>query len=251
MGRRPGSGVFSGGRVRRVVGGFTDRVAARVTGGLDKKTLEESIERQKRTIDDLEKREADMTKKADAEAAKAMAWMRRRDNRASNKKKAKHCLQRKRRYTKRRDVLEMQRMNVEEMYATLQQTELQMEIVAAAQQGATQLKNAHSQIGGVDRIDDVVGDVQEAIQSSAEINQALAGTFGETTYDNEVDDDFDDLEALLAEEEALVMLDLKIPTIPVVSPVVVIPVVVIPEEEEVVVSGNDVPAPEATTGGLT
>lgn len=199
--------LFFGGRrnqtprqraLRKAVARAVRKPVQAVVKQIKKETTEETIQRLSGLGSMMEKGETRWLKKAERELAKARVLYRH-----NQKAAARACIKRKVMYEKKGDSLARQRANVEEMLCAVEESAMNMAVLEGTKAGAKQLKQVHGKIGGVDKIDDSIDEVREAMESHNEISNALAASFG-GDEELDIDDDWEQLmedtmqEALLA-----------------------------------------------------
>jgi len=181
--------------VKKPIEGAVKAVAKKIR----KVTTQETIDRLHTTVTLLEKKEAYFNKRIDREMGRAKAYIRQ-----NNKIAARACISRKQMYTKKLEAMAKKRVNVEHVLLQVEDTVMDMEVLDATRSGAKQLTRAHKKIGGVDKIDDTIDEVREAMESATEISDALATSFNGVEMDDiEIMDEFEELVASTMQEDLL------------------------------------------------
>mmetsp|Transcript_143693 Transcript_143693/g.250788 ORF Transcript_143693/g.250788 Transcript_143693/m.250788 type:complete len:220 (-) Transcript_143693:322-981(-) len=140
------------------------------------------------TLETIEKREAVLSKKIDAEVAKA-----REASKKGNKNLALTHLKRKKQYEEQMTKLSAQRMNIENMQMKMEEATMNLETLKAQKEGAKAIKEMYGKMTP-DKIDADMETVREVMDHANEISDALSQPLGDQL-------DEDDLEAELAELE--------------------------------------------------
>ena len=92
---------------------------------------------------------------------------------------------------------------LEEVYTKIEQAADQVEIVRVMEASTGVLKGLHKQVGGVDRVEDVVDELRDEMGKVDEVNQVLgeAGQVGTGVDDDEIDEELKALEDAETEKQ--------------------------------------------------
>eukprot|EP00667_Euglena_gracilis_P020350 EG_transcript_22038 len=152
-------------------------------------TTNQGIQKLGDTLDVLEKREAVLNKKIEAELGKA-----REATKKGNKTLAMTHLKRKKQLEDQLSKLSAQRGNIETMQMKMEEATINLETIKAQKDAARALKETYGKMNA-DKIDAEMEKVREAMDTAQEISDALAQPLTNDALDE------DDLEAELAQME--------------------------------------------------
>ena len=144
------------------------------------------------TVNTLEKRQAVLQQRIDAAHALAM-----KKNKAKDKRGALAALKRKKLLEKEKDKLEGSMFTLEQQILTLEQGQMNVEIVRGMQQGNRTMQQIN-QATNVDRVEDIMEDLQEGIADQQDINNIISQPVG---MDYDEDDLLGELDALVLEDD--------------------------------------------------
>jgi len=150
-----------------------------------------SIDKMDQTITLLEKRKKLLEKKMEQETEKAKEFMKKGD-----KTSAMTCLKRKKQYEVQAQRLEQQILNNEQMKLTLENAATDIETLKSQQEATKAMKQIFKETGGIDKVEDIMEDIQETMATANELGDALAqdlGT-GQVIDEGELEDELDLLE---------------------------------------------------------
>lgn len=119
-------------------------------------------------IDLLEKKEALLQKKADAELAKAKEW-----HSKKNTSRALECMKRKKTYEEQMSRLTAQKTNLETQRFALENQQLNLELVNAQKKAAEELKKSNKKLNA-DKIEDQMDSLMEEMDKANQVSEALA-----------------------------------------------------------------------------
>jgi charged multivesicular body protein 4 len=94
-------------------------------------SIHQTIEGMRTTIDDLEKKEAQLQKRADEEVENARKYVQ-----AKNRTAAGECLKKKKRYEEQMKRIQTQKDNIETQILQLESSALDVEVLKTQQKGA-------------------------------------------------------------------------------------------------------------------
>lgn len=89
---------------------------------------------------------------------------------------------------------------MEEVYAKIEQAVDQVDIVKVMQASTDVLRTLHGQIGGVDKVEDVVEELRREMANVEEVSNVVTEPPGQVVDEGEVDDELEEME--IAEKEA-------------------------------------------------
>jgi division protein CdvB (Snf7/Vps24/ESCRT-III family) len=154
--------------------------------GKEKKlTPEESIQKIRESREMLEKKQDFLEKKIDAEIKVAKA------NAKTNKRVALQALKRKKRLEDSQNKLDGVLANLDLLQEQLEHAHMNAQVTNSMHQAATTLNQIHKS-NKLDKIEDMMYDIEEQVQNGENINEALSRQVG---FGQDVDED--DLEAEL------------------------------------------------------
>ncbi|ETN14800.1 hypothetical protein PPTG_22013 [Phytophthora nicotianae INRA-310] len=122
---------------------------------------------------------------------------------AKDKRGAIFALKRKKMYEAEVEKLQGARMTLETQVMTLESAHVNMETFTALRSGAEQMKAIHGQMN-VDKVDNIMDDIQEEMATADEIGRAISQPLGSQLYDDdELEDELREMEELELEEKTL------------------------------------------------
>ena len=145
------------------------------------------------TIENIGKKEEHMQRKMDAEVANAKKF-----KAAGKEREAIQCLKKKKMYDGQLTHLGNQKMMLESQKISLEAMTFDTTIIAAQKGAATSMKDTVKKMGGVDKVEELMDETEDAQQDFEEIQNAM-----NHRQTNAGDDD-----ELLAELEGLMVDDL-------------------------------------------
>lgn len=181
---------------RRIFGGSNNAApSSSAPSTVSRKTTSstvDTIDKLNETLSMLEKREALIQKKIEAELEKAKEY-----TRANNKRAALQCLKKKKMYEQQLDTLSNQQLRLADQINVLEGAKITAETVLAMKSAAGAMKNIakETNIGDVDR---TMEEINEQTENLRQVQDALAEPVGTAA-----DLDEDELAAELAELEQL------------------------------------------------
>jgi len=111
---------------------------------------------------------------------------------AGKKREALTCIKRKKMYEKQLEQIEGARTTMETQKQALEQLNINKEILEAQRVGASTMASVTAQMGGVDAVDETMGQIEEGLADANEIADALSRPVA-----GGMDDDEDELRAEL------------------------------------------------------
>jgi len=159
----------------------------------------ESIEKLRKTVEMLEKREAYLEKRIEQEVSVARA------NSTTNKKKAMMALRRKKLMESQIDKLSGARLNLETQMMYLEGATVDKATFDAMRGAASALQGIQKDIS-VDQVDRAMDDIQESFDVQRELGDALSQGFSSDLYDeDELENELRELEMETSSATALAM----------------------------------------------
>eukprot|EP00300_Choanocystis_sp_HF-7_P027279 c32362_g1_i1.p1 GENE.c32362_g1_i1~~c32362_g1_i1.p1 ORF type:complete len:242 (+),score=81.49 c32362_g1_i1:42-728(+) len=149
----------------------------------------DAIQTLNNSLSNLDKREADLQQKADNELITAKRMVA-----AKNKRAAKLALTRKRMFEAQLEKIVGIRMTIEQQKLAIESNNFNLEIFNVLRVGASALQSINQDLS-VDRVDEVMDQIQDGIDLSTEITDALSQPLSSL-------EDEDELEAELAALQA-------------------------------------------------
>lgn len=158
----------------------------------------ETIRKLREQLESLEKREQHIVKKIALQLSEA-----KQKSAAKDKRGAIFALKRKKMYEAEVEKLQGARMTLETQVMTLESAHVNMETFTALRSGAEQMKAIHGQMN-VDKVDNIMDDIQEEMATADEIGRAISQPLGSQLYDDdELEDELREMEELELEEKTL------------------------------------------------
>jgi len=171
-----------------------------------KPNTKDAITKLKDTMETIEKREQHIQRKITKENEDAVAF-----SKANKKREALQCIKRKKMYEKQLEQMSNVKMNMEQQQLALENVNIQREILEAQSEAANTMSAVTKQMGGVDKVDEVMDAVEDQMQDAEEINEALGRQIAMPGLDADDEDLLAELEGLeqesLADELGNVQLD--------------------------------------------
>lgn len=143
------------------------------------------------TLETLEKKEEHLQRKIQQELAEAKKFAQ------TDKRKALAALQRKKGYDARIDKIRQQRNNLEAQKAVFEDMNMNKQYFNMQVMLKNEMKKQTDQMGGVDKVEEVMDDMEEQMQDAHDISEAMSRQM-QVPGVEEVDDD-----ELLAELDGL------------------------------------------------
>ncbi|KAG3101263.1 hypothetical protein PI124_g5812 [Phytophthora idaei] len=158
----------------------------------------DTIRKLREQLESLEKRELHIVKKIALQLQEA-----KQKSAAKDKRGAIFALKRKKMYEAEVEKLQGARMTLETQVMTLESAHVNMETFTALRSGAEQMKAIHGQMN-VDKVDNIMDDIQEEMATADEIGRAISQPLGSQLYDDdELEDELREMEELELEEKTL------------------------------------------------
>lgn len=148
-------------------------------------------------VETMEKRQAFLQQKIEAELANAKAA-----SRVKDKRKAMMALKKKKLYESEQTQLANTQFQIEQQMMMLGQANMAKQTVGAMKTGAAAIKDAQQNLN-LDDVEDVMDDVRDGMEEMAEVNEVLAQGFGDTMDETEFEDEFAALEEELLDEQLM------------------------------------------------
>jgi len=149
----------------------------------------QAIQQLNDSSDMLEKKSSHLEKQIEKEIAEA------RRHGTKNKRMAMGALKRKKRLEAQLNQIDNTLTTIEFQKESLMNARANAEIMKTMQTAGKAMKTIHQEVGGVDKVDDIMADIEESNMIAGEISEAISRPMG-------IVDDFDD-DDLLAELEDL------------------------------------------------
>lgn len=165
--------------------------------------ITDSILKLREASTNLDKRHEMLSKKIDDAIKEA-----KRKSKLKDKRGAIFQLRCKKIYEKQIDQIFGKKTNIEIQILALEEAASNKEVITAMKEGATILKTTIKDLD-VDKVDDVMNDINEAIDTADELNDVLSQPIGPTIDETELAAELEEMESEMADEELLTA-----PTIP-------------------------------------
>jgi len=159
--------------------------------------LNESIQRLHDVSDDLDKREKHLQAQIDQATIEA-----RKKLKAKDKRGALHLLKRKKMYEKQIDQIYGKKNNIDLQIMALEGAGINNQVVQAMQQGARTLQASIAETN-VDKVDEVVEEIQEAMGLQQELDEALGQSIGPPMDEDELAAELGEMEEEMKDEAEL------------------------------------------------
>lgn len=169
-------------------------------------SAKDSIMTLKNTLDTLEKREAHLEKKIQAQLKEAKVKSSKKD-----KKGALFCLKRKKMYEAEVIKIQGAQMTLTQQIMSLESATINMEVFKGMKTGANAMKQIHGQMN-VDKVDETMEEINETMDVAKEISDVISQPVGDPLDE---DDLLEELNELEEEELESKMLDVSVPAAPV------------------------------------
>uniref|UniRef100_M4BS41 Uncharacterized protein n=1 Tax=Hyaloperonospora arabidopsidis (strain Emoy2) TaxID=559515 RepID=M4BS41_HYAAE len=158
----------------------------------------DTIRKLREQLESLEKRELHIVKKIALQLHEA-----KQKSAAKDKRGAIFALKRKKMLEAEVEKLQGARMTLETQVMTLESAHVNMETFTALRSGAEQMKAIHGQMN-VDKVDNIMDDIQEEMATADEIGRAISQPLGSQLYDeDELEDELRQMEELELEGKML------------------------------------------------
>jgi len=171
--------------------------------------LNDSIQQLREAMVTLEKREKHLEKQRDLTVQEA-----RKKVKAKDKRGAVFQLKRKKLFDKQIDQIYGKKTNIEMQIMALESASSNKEILGVMKMGKDALQGAIKE-SDVDKIGDVMEDINESIQLADELGDAMSNPLGPPVDEDELTAELEQMESEMMDEDLL-----KVPDVPVVKPVV-------------------------------
>jgi charged multivesicular body protein 4 len=156
--------------------------------------LNDSIQLLRKATNQLEKREVHLEKKIQVCLNNAKQKSRKRD-----KKGALYELKKKKQLEKQLESIQGKKLNLETQIMTLEDAHLNKETLKAMKTSAAVMKSTVKE-SDLDRADELMEDINEAMDQVAEMNEAMAQPLGQIMDDDELEAELAELEEFEADE---------------------------------------------------
>ncbi|KXH44691.1 Snf7 family protein [Colletotrichum simmondsii] len=169
------------------MGGNTSKVTAQDKAILDMKLQRDKLHQYQRRITVLTDKETAIAKQMLAKGDKPRALL------ALRRKKYQESLLQK---------TDAQLEQLEKLTSSVEFAMIQKDVVFGLQQGTKVLKEIHSEMGGIEHVEKLMGETADAIAYQREVSEMLGGRIS-VQDEEEVEDELAALEASVAAEEAV------------------------------------------------
>ncbi|KAK1639512.1 Snf7 family protein [Colletotrichum phormii] len=182
------------------MGGNTSKVTAQDKAILDMKLQRDKLHQYQRRITVLTDKETAIAKQMLAKGDKPRALL------ALRRKKYQESLLQK---------TDAQLEQLEKLTSSVEFAMIQKDVVFGLQQGTKVLKEIHSEMGGIEHVEKLMGETADAIAYQREVSEMLGGRIS-VQDEEEVEDELAALEASVAGEDAIrnPPKQHKLPTVP-------------------------------------
>ncbi|KAK1728088.1 hypothetical protein CaCOL14_000612 [Colletotrichum acutatum] len=169
------------------MGGNTSKVTAQDKAILDMKLQRDKLHQYQRRITVLTDKETAIAKQMLAKGDKPRALL------ALRRKKYQESLLQK---------TDAQLEQLEKLTSSVEFAMIQKDVVFGLQQGTKVLKEIHSEMGGIEHVEKLMGETADAIAYQREVSEMLGGRIS-VQDEEEVEDELAALEASVAAEDAM------------------------------------------------
>ncbi|KAK1501885.1 Snf7 family protein [Colletotrichum abscissum] len=169
------------------MGGNTSKVTAQDKAILDMKLQRDKLHQYQRRITVLTDKETAIAKQMLAKGDKPRALL------ALRRKKYQESLLQK---------TDAQLEQLEKLTSSVEFAMIQKDVVFGLQQGTKVLKEIHSEMGGIEHVEKLMGETADAIAYQREVSEMLGGRIS-VQDEEEVEDELAALEASVAAEDAI------------------------------------------------
>ena len=143
------------------------------------------------TLENIGKKEDHLQRKMDAEVANAMKF-----NAAGKKREAIQCLKKKKMYEQQLNQLGTSKINLENQKLTMESMKMNAEILDAQRVAAKSMQEQVKQMGGVDKVEELMDQVEDAQTDAQEIQNAMNRQMNVPGLDQDDDELLAELEGL-------------------------------------------------------
>mmetsp|Transcript_713 Transcript_713/g.1917 ORF Transcript_713/g.1917 Transcript_713/m.1917 type:complete len:233 (+) Transcript_713:151-849(+) len=161
-----------------------------------KDSTKAAMEKVNDTLETISKREDHVQRKMDNELKQAKDF-----NAKGKKREALQCIKRKKMYEKQLESLSNTKMTLENQKLTMEQMKINAGMLEAQKLAAQAMQEETKKMGGVDKVEEIMDQVEDGLQDAAEIQDALGRQVDMPGVDADEDDLLAELEGL--EEDAL------------------------------------------------
>lgn len=156
--------------------------------------MAQTIETLDNTLETMDHRENHLSKKIDAETEKAKQFMLK-----GNKNQALMCMKRKKMYEEQLGKINAQRANIETMKITMEEQQLNAQVLAAQRQGVTEMERQNRQMRAED-VEEDLDRAREAMEDAKQVSEALGTQIGGDMVDD--DELMDELGEMMSQQQA-------------------------------------------------
>ena len=153
------------------------------------------------TIENIGKKEDHLQRKMDAEVANALKF-----NAAGKKREALQCLKKKKMYEQQLTQLGTSKINLENQKLTMESMNMNAEIIEAQRVVTTSMQAQVKKMGGVDKVEELMDQVEDAQTDAQEIQNAMNRQMNVPGLDQDDDELLAELDGL---EEAQLAAELS------------------------------------------
>ena len=157
------------------------------------------------TIENIGKKEDHLQRKMDAEVANALKF-----NAAGKKREALQCLKKKKMYEQQLTQLGTSKINLENQKLTMESMNMNAEIIEAQRVVTTSMQAQVKKMGGVDKVEELMDQVEDAQTDAQEIQNAMNRQMNVPGLDQDDDELLAELEGLQEAQLAAEMVKVEI-----------------------------------------
>ena len=157
------------------------------------------------TIENIGKKEDHLQRKMDAEVANALKF-----SAAGKKREALQCLKKKKMYEQQLTQLGTSKINLENQKLTMESMNMNAEIIEAQRVVTTSMQAQVKKMGGVDKVEELMDQVEDAQTDAQEIQNAMNRQMNVPGLDQDDDELLAELEGLQEAQLAAEMAKVEI-----------------------------------------
>jgi hypothetical protein len=149
------------------------------------------------TIENIGKKEDHLQRKIDAELGNAKKF-----HTAGKKREALQCIKKKKMYEQQLATLGTSKINLENQKLTMEAMKMNAEIIDAQRVAAKSMQEQVKQMGGVDKVEELMDEVEDAQTDAREIQEAMGRQLDLPGIDADDDELLAELDGLMEEDLA-------------------------------------------------
>jgi len=157
------------------------------------------------TLDNIEKRENFVMRKIDLEMANAKKL-----HAAGKKREALQCIKKKKMFEQQLDSLAKTKITLENQKMTMEVMNINQETLLAQKLAAEAMQDQTKKMGGVEKVEEIMDNVEDAQVSAQEIQEAISRQIDLPGLDADDDELLEELEKMTEDDIAAQMSEVKL-----------------------------------------